>query len=68
MRVRSALAATALAAALTATGAAAATAFGDHRDGSAGPVPCSPYAGEVDTETADLARAGELCHRGVFDS
>ncbi|MBG0855840.1 hypothetical protein I2W78_29360 [Streptomyces spinoverrucosus] len=67
MRIRSALAATVLAAALTVTGTATATALDNHRDGSDDSVPCSPYEGEIDTETADLEWSGAVCHKGVFD-
>ncbi|GGS95312.1 hypothetical protein [Streptomyces chromofuscus] len=69
MRIRSALAATVLAAALTATGAATAVAYDSHgqRAVSDEPIPCSPYEGSIDTVTADLEWAGALCHRGVFD-
>ncbi|MEV7992202.1 hypothetical protein AB0O67_09855 [Streptomyces sp. NPDC086077] len=66
MRIRSALAATFLAAALTATGAATATAL-DPRVATDETVPCSPYAGSVDAETADIEFAGAVCHNGVFD-
>ncbi|MFJ4470737.1 hypothetical protein ACIP2X_25095 [Streptomyces sp. NPDC089424] len=66
MRIRSALAATVLAAALTAAGAATATAL-DQRVATDETVPCSPYAGSIDAETADIEWAGAVCHNGVFD-
>ncbi|MFI9610432.1 hypothetical protein ACIHCM_01755 [Streptomyces sp. NPDC052023] len=66
MRIRSALAATVLAAALTATGAATATAL-DHRSASDDAVPCSPYEGSIEAETAELEWSGAVCHTGVFD-
>ncbi|MEU0244967.1 hypothetical protein ABZ192_11665 [Streptomyces sp. NPDC006235] len=69
MRIRSALAAVALTAALSAAGAATAHADDDgqrHRHGY-DHIPCSPYFGEIEAETAELEWGGAVCHKGVFD-
>jgi hypothetical protein len=69
VRIRSALAAVALTAAITAAGAATAHADDDgpgHRYDN-DHIPCSPYFGEIDTDTADLEWGGAVCHKGVFD-
>ncbi|MEU2909069.1 hypothetical protein ACWCQ0_06795 [Streptomyces massasporeus] len=67
MRIRSALAVVALTAALSATGAAAASANGDadYRDDHH--VACSPYFGELEAETAEIEWGGAVCHNGPFD-
>jgi hypothetical protein len=69
VRVRSALAAVVLTAAVTAAGAATAHAGDDgpgHHNGK-DHVPCSPYFGELEAETAEIEGGGAVCHRGVFD-
>jgi hypothetical protein len=30
-------------------------------------IPCSPYLGEIEAETAELEWGGAVCHKGVFD-
>ncbi|MFE7898490.1 hypothetical protein ACFU3E_13425 [Streptomyces sp. NPDC057424] len=68
MRIRSALAVVALTAALSATGAAAASANDDgpgHRYNHH--VACSPYFGELEAETAEIEWGGAVCHNGPFD-
>ncbi|MFI8892639.1 hypothetical protein [Streptomyces paradoxus] len=66
MRIRSALAVVALTAALSATGAAAASANdAEYRDDHH--VACSPYFGELEAETAEIEWGGAVCHNGPFD-
>lgn len=62
MRIRSALAAAALGVALTAAGAATATAADGSRyvDGGENAV-CSPYFGGIDTSSSDLFWGGAHC-------
>ncbi|MFE6284222.1 hypothetical protein [Streptomyces sp. NPDC057877] len=63
MRIRSVLAAAALTAALTATGAATASAGDD--EGQRYPFnsghACSPYHGEIEMETAEVEWGGARC-------
>ncbi|MER7401057.1 hypothetical protein ABT373_00915 [Streptomyces sp. NPDC000070] len=71
MRIRSALAAVALTAAITAAGAATAHAHADD-DGPGhrydyDHIPCSPYAGELGAETAGMEYRGAVCHKDIFD-
>ncbi|CAL9552230.1 hypothetical protein [Streptomyces sp. NPDC029526] len=63
MRIRSALAVAVLAAALTTGGVATANAS-DHRSGD-DHATCSPYFGEIETDTAELEWGGANCH-GFF--
>ncbi|MBB6419217.1 hypothetical protein [Streptomyces sp. AK010] len=67
MRIRSALAVVAPTAALTATGAAAASADddGEYRDDHH--VACSPYFGELEAETAEIEWGGAVWRNGPFD-
>ncbi|MFJ4694795.1 hypothetical protein [Streptomyces sp. NPDC088766] len=58
MRIRSALAAVVLGAALTAAGATGAVAA-DRHDG--GDVVCSPYFGGIDTSSSDIVWGGAHC-------
>ncbi|MER7896601.1 hypothetical protein ABTX62_10860 [Streptomyces sp. NPDC096046] len=65
--MRSARAVVALTAALSAAGAATASA-GDgqgYRDDHH--VVCSPYFGELEAETAGIEWGGAVCHNGPFD-
>ncbi|MDG9713393.1 hypothetical protein [Streptomyces sp. DH10] len=69
MRIRSVLAAVVLTAAVTAAGAATAHAGDDgpgHHNGKHH-IPCSPYFGELEAETAGIEWGGAVCYRGVFD-
>lgn len=54
IRIRSALAVVALTAALSATGAAAASAHDDAEYRDDHHVACSPYFGELEAETAEI--------------
>ncbi|WP_031105397.1 hypothetical protein [Streptomyces sp. NRRL S-146] len=67
MRIRSALAVLALTAALSATGAAAASANDDTEYRDDHRVACSPYFGELEAETAEIEWGGAVCHNGPFD-
>ncbi|MCX3288434.1 MULTISPECIES: hypothetical protein [Streptomyces] len=67
MRIRSALAVVALTAALSATGAAAASANDDAEYRDDHHVACSPYFGELEAETAEIEWGGAVCHNGPFD-
>jgi hypothetical protein len=58
MRIRSALAAAVLGVALTAAGAASATAHDD--------TVCSPYIGGIDTSSSDIFWAGAHCGDHFF--
>ncbi|MFI1563230.1 hypothetical protein ACH4ZX_09200 [Streptomyces sp. NPDC020490] len=68
MRIRSALAAVALGAALTAAGAAGAAAGEEpqHDRGGDHHAVCSPYFGVVHAETAGILYGGADCRVGHF--
>jgi hypothetical protein len=68
MRIRSALAVVALTAALSATGAAAASADDDGKEyRNDHHVACSPYFGELEAESVEIEWGGAVCHNGPFD-
>ncbi|MFJ9668505.1 hypothetical protein ACIRPP_28475 [Streptomyces sp. NPDC101219] len=61
MRIRSALAVAVLAAALTTGGVATAQAS-DHHGSGDDHATCSPYFGEIETDTAEIEWGGANCH------
>ncbi|MEU3618480.1 hypothetical protein ABZ725_40075 [Streptomyces sp. NPDC006872] len=64
MRIRSVLAATVLGIALTAVGAATATADeGPRHHYDKDDAVCSPYVGFIDTVSSDIFWEGARCHR-----
>ncbi|MFF7529569.1 hypothetical protein [Streptomyces bobili] len=65
MRIRSALAAVVLGAALAAAGATSAGAADRHYEGGDDNVVCSPYFGGIDTSSSDLFWGGAHCGTDV---